>query len=70
MLDALGERYGMLPSDVLSKANTFDLNVYDSVIKYHNKQSRKASGDYNINDDYTQDELQSIMDKHRGNKSK
>ena len=70
MLDALGERYGLLPSEVLSKASTFDLNVYDITTKFHNKQSRKASGNYDINEDYTQDELKAIQEKHRGTKSK
>lgn len=70
MLDALGERYGLLPSEVLGKANTFDLNVFDIMSKYRNKQQRKEAGTYDINEDYTQEELQAIMDKHRGNKSK
>jgi hypothetical protein len=70
MLDALGERYGLLPSEVLTKANTFDLNVYDISAKYQNKQQRKQAGTYDINEEYTQEELQSIMDKARGNKSK
>tara|TARA_R110002012_G_scaffold316600_1_gene531750 strand:+ start:379 stop:588 length:210 start_codon:yes stop_codon:yes gene_type:complete len=69
MLDALGERYGLLPSEVLGKANTFDLNVYDITTKYHNKQQRKQAGTYDINEEYTQEELQSIMDKARGNKN-
>ncbi len=70
MLDALGERYGLLPSVVPIKANTFDLNVYDITTKYHNKQQRKQAGDYDMNEDYTEQELQSIMDKTRGNKIK
>lgn len=44
MLDALGERYGMLPSELLDRANTFDLWVYDVAVSWINNQSDKANG--------------------------
>lgn len=44
MLDALGERYGMLPSELLDRANTFDLWVYDIAVSWINSQHDKANG--------------------------
>lgn len=41
MLDALGERYGMLPSELLERANTFDLWVYDVAVSWINDQHNK-----------------------------
>lgn len=66
MLDNLGERYGKLPSEVLETATTFDLQMFDIAVKHRNKEMRKASGDYNINEEYTQQELQTIMEQTRG----
>ena len=69
MLDALGERYGYLPSEVLSKATTMDLTIFDVAVAYKTKQIKKQSGDYDINDEYSQTELQDIMDKTRGSRN-
>jgi hypothetical protein len=44
MLDALGERYGKLPSELLDRANTFDLWVYDVAVSWINNQQAKANG--------------------------
>ena len=53
MLDALGERYGKLPSELLDRANTFDLWVYDVAVSWINNQHAKADGkpqNYNVDD--------------------
>ena len=39
MLDALGERYGLLPSELLERANTFDLWVYDAAVSWINSNT-------------------------------
>lgn len=44
MLDALGERYGMLPSQLLEHANTFDLWVYDAAVSWINNEHAKKEG--------------------------
>ena len=67
MLDSLGERYGKLPSEVLETATTFDIQMFDIAVKHRNKQMRKASGDYNIKEEYTPDQLQDIWNKTHGN---
>ena len=66
MLDALGERYGYLPSEVLSRATTMDLTIFDVAVAYKTKQARKESGNYDMNDEYTEKELKDIMEKTRG----
>jgi hypothetical protein len=43
MIDALGERYGKLPSEVLDMASTFDLQVYDIAVSYRNWLEKKAT---------------------------
>jgi len=43
MLDALGERYGKLPSELIESASTFDLQIYDIAVSYRNWLEKKAT---------------------------
>ena len=36
LIDTLAERYGMLPSEVLNRASTFDVFIADTAIGYRN----------------------------------
>ena len=36
LLDTISERYGMLPSEVISRATTFDVFIADTAISYRN----------------------------------
>lgn len=38
MLDGLGHRYHLLPSQVLNQANTFDLYVMEKALTYRNNK--------------------------------
>ena len=38
MLDALGERYGLLPSEVLARGSTFDLRTYDIALTHKTRE--------------------------------
>lgn len=41
-IDTLGKRYGLLPSEVLMRADTFDLYIMDAALtfeQYHNKKA-------------------------------
>lgn len=63
LIDTMAERYGMLPSEVMSKASTFDIFVADTAIGYRNYLHDKANGKtttYNPTD-YTQDDLLNIL---------
>ena len=63
-IDGLGKRYGMLPSEVMSRSTTFDLYVMDAAMSFENFHHKKAMN--NGKDpipDYSEDELQEIMNK-------
>jgi hypothetical protein len=67
MIDSLGKRYGMLPSEVLNRSNTFDLYIMDAALTFENYSHRKAmnNGKEPIAD-YTTDQLQAMLKKVRG----
>lgn len=47
LLDSLGERYGKLPSEVLAKATTFDVWVYDVAVSYRNYRNERDAKNRN-----------------------
>lgn len=59
----MAKRYKMLPTEVLSKASTFDLYVMDAAVAYHNYQTQKANGD--ATPDLTEQEMLDIIAKTR-----
>lgn len=67
MLDALGERYGMLPSELLDRASTFDLWVYDSAISWINSQNDRSNGNPQ---NYNVDDLRKRMESVKNDRSK
>jgi hypothetical protein len=67
MIDSLGKRYGMLPSEILSRANTFDLYIMDASLTFENYHHKKAmNNDKDPIPDFTTNELQDILNKSRG----
>ena len=63
-VDGLGKRYGLLPSEVLSRGNTFDLYIMDCAMTFESYHHKKAMN--NGKDplpDYTTDELQNMVKK-------
>jgi hypothetical protein len=66
LIDTLSERYGMLPSEVISRANTFDVFIADTAIGYRNAvQERSMNGDKKPLPEYKQTDLQKMLDKVR-----
>jgi hypothetical protein len=68
LIDTMAERYGMLPSQVMQNANTFDIFVADTAIGYRNYLNDKQSGKntaYNPTD-YSQDDLLNILKETHG----
>lgn len=59
----LGKRYGLLPSEVLVRASTFDLQVLDVAISYENFKASKARGE---NPEISQDAMQEMIKHVRG----
>ena len=64
-VDAMAERYGRLPTEVLANASTVDLIVFDVALSYRNHQHKKANGQVDTAD-YKQEDLQARMDRVRG----
>ena len=63
-IDGLGKRYGLLPSEILSRGNTFDLYIMDCALTFENYHARKAAnGGKDPIPDYTEDELLNMIKK-------
>ena len=53
----MAQRYGLLPSRVLTEATTFDLFICNSAIRYQQSQQAESQGDFSH---YSEDELLKI----------
>lgn len=61
LIDTVAERYGMLPSEVITKANTFDVFIADTAIGYRNLiQERAMNGGKDVIPELTEQELMDI----------
>ncbi len=66
MVDSMASKYGMLPTEVLERANTQDVLIHFNVEAYRDDERQKASGKpVDLNKQYTQEELQEIWQKSR-----
>jgi hypothetical protein len=59
-IDTLGKRYGLLPSEVLMRANTFDLYIMDAALTFENYHQKKANSKGPIAPNLTTEELCAI----------
>lgn len=66
LIDTMAERYGILPSEVMGRATTFDLFICDTAIGYRNMVTDRASGRTPQAPQMTVDQL---MEYHRRGKS-
>jgi hypothetical protein len=68
LIDTLGERYGVLPSEMIRRANTFDVFVADTAIGFRNMQQDRAmnSGKPIDPGTYQQEELLQMVKDSRG----
>lgn len=63
-IDGIGKRYGMLPSEVLVRGNTFDLYIMDAALTFENYHNKKAANNGKPPvPDYTEEELMVILNK-------
>ena len=63
-IDSLGKRYGMLPSEVLGRSNTFDLYIMDAALSFENYHHKKSMN--NGQDplpEYSLEQLQAMLYK-------
>lgn len=69
-LDNLAHRYNCLPSEALGRASTLDIYVLDLSARYSKYQQDLAEGGKPQTRNYTQQELQQMMDRVRNNKER
>lgn len=63
-IDGIGKRYGLLPSEVLKKADTFDLYILDAALTFEQYHHKKAMNNGKTpTPDYTTKELLEMLDK-------
>lgn len=67
LLDQMAERYGSLPSKILTEASTIDLFVYDTAVSYKQMMERRANGE---RPEIKTDELMRKYKEYNANKSK
>jgi hypothetical protein len=67
-IDTIGERYGLLPSEVLRRATTLDLLIVDTAIGYRNSLHDRANKKVNppAPESYSQEHLLEILEETRG----
>ena len=66
MIDSLGKRYGMLPSEVLLSSNTFDLYIMDASLTFENYHHKKAMNNgVAPAPDYSTDELVAMFNQNK-----
>jgi len=64
-IDTLGRRYGVLPSQVLATADTFDLYIMDAALTFEQYHNKKASNKHGLPPapELTTEELLELMKK-------
>ena len=66
MVDSMASKYGLLPTEVLERANTQDVQIHFNVEAYREDERAKHSGEkVDLNKQYTEEELQEIWQKSR-----
>jgi hypothetical protein len=60
-IDALAQRYGLLPTEVLSRASTFDLRVMEVGNRYSNRKQTMSQGGAPPAPNLTQKEMERML---------
>lgn len=61
-IDSLGKRYGKLPSEIIKKADTFDLYIMDAAMSFEQYHQKKAMNKGKpVAPEYNQEQLQNIF---------
>tara|TARA_Y100001973_G_C5159084_1_gene312495 strand:+ start:315 stop:620 length:306 start_codon:yes stop_codon:yes gene_type:complete len=67
LLDAVANRYGCLPSELLQKADTFDLEIYLTISNLEDRERKIKKGE-SITDNYDQENLKELYESVTGKK--
>lgn len=65
-LHTMASKYGKLPSELLRDANTVDVKVFDTAVKYENYLREKQSTGREPAPRYSTDQLQAMMNSVKG----
>ena len=65
VIDGLGERYGMLPTQVLEQATTFDMQIFYNAAIIRDRAQKKAKGE-SIADTYTPGQVEEMYRQRTG----
>jgi len=68
-IDAIGKRYSLLPSEVMSRASTFDLVVLDAALGYQSYIQDQADGK-RATPKLSQEEMMAAMERVRKDDNK
>lgn len=61
----MAKMYGMLPSEIIQRATTYDLMVTDILATYENYEYEKASGKVDYNKVYKEEDLMKLLEKSK-----
>ena len=65
LLDAMAERYGILPSKLLQEADTFDLMVMDVALTYRQYKEGRQSNQPIDQSVYNEEDLLEKLEKYK-----
>jgi hypothetical protein len=66
MIDSLGKRYGLLPSEVLNRSNTFDIYIMDAALSYENYVYKKQlNNGVDPAPNYSEEELLAMVQQNK-----
>ena len=67
MIDSLAERYGMLPSEVMKRADTFDLVVLTAAVAHRNELAERAADPHYVpnRNKPSQEEMLKMLERAR-----
>ena len=66
MIDSLGKRYGMLPSEALERSSTFDLYIMDAALSFENFHHKKSMNNgVDPLPEYSTNELLTMLNKNK-----
>jgi ABC-type proline/glycine betaine transport system ATPase subunit len=70
MIDSLAQKYGLLPTQVIREATTYDLHVHIIAESYRDRQRAKASGNSKaLAESYSQNEINEVWSSWQNSRS-
>jgi len=68
LIDAMAERYGVLPSKILTEADTFDLMIMDCALTYRHIKEKESRNEPIGEDFYNKQHIDKLKEEYYGNK--